>query len=128
MTLDREDYDAMIARNRSTLGVMTQRPVLENMAQAEVKATLLTGAPHWDTFLSYIQAAVEHAEESWRGFERKLGDPNLVDYNEIMKVKISLVETMATITAWKAVASLPSDLIRDGNKARDLLSRMNDGG
>ncbi len=65
MTLDREDHEAMIARNRAN-GAAAQRPVLEAMAQAEVKATLLTGAPHWDTFLSYIQAAVEHAEEEFR--------------------------------------------------------------
>ena len=35
------------------------RPQLEMLAQAEVKAGLLTGDPNWDIYLSYLQAVLE---------------------------------------------------------------------
>ncbi len=100
------------------------RPVLKMLAQAEVKAGLLTGDPNWDIFLSYVQADVEFMEGLRDGFEAKIADPRTVNHEQIVLAKIGLAECTATINAWEAVISLPKDILEMGREARTLLDRM----
>lgn len=100
---------------------------LEMIRQAGVKAGLLTGHPHWDTFLSYIQAAVESLEAVAQGFEDVLCDPTVVENSELLKAKIGLAECRAQIRTLNSVISLPKDLMAQGDQAKDILERMDAG-
>ncbi len=100
------------------------RPQLEMLAQAEVKAGLMTGDPNWDIFLSYLQAALETTEAQRDGFTAAIADPATVDHDRIMAAKICLAECKGRIEAFQAVISLPKDIQEMSAEAKALLERM----
>lgn len=97
---------------------------LHALRQAEVSADKLTGDPDWDVYLSYLQHAVDSTQEQKRALERRLHSPDLVEHVEILKTKMALAECTARIDAWNAAISLPVDIKKNGNKAKDLIARM----
>ncbi len=100
------------------------RPQLQMLARAEVNSRMLTGEPLWDTFLSYLQAAVEQTEGQNAAFAATIADPRIVDGDMIMEAKTGLAECQGRIKAWNAVISLPKDLIEMGQEAKTLLGRI----
>ena len=101
-----------------------QRPRLELLRQAAIRTELLTGSSEWDSFLGYIQAALEETEFQRKNLLSAIADPLCVDHNTIMQMKIALAECKGRIDAWQAVIELPKDLIEAGDKAKGLLERM----
>ena len=101
-----------------------QRPRLELLRQAAVRTELLTGNSEWDSFLGYIQAALEETEFQRKNLFSAISDPLCVDHNAIMQIKIAIAECKGRIDAWQAVIELPKDLIEAGDKAKGLLERM----
>ncbi len=100
------------------------RPQLEMLAQAEVKAGLLTGDQNFDIFLSYLQAALEVTEAQRDGFAAVIADPATVAHDRIMAAKICLAECKGRAEAFEAVISLPKDIMEMGAEAKTLLERM----
>jgi len=125
MNFQKEEFDALNAERRLA-DIGRNRFRLELLNQAEVKAKHLTGDPHWDMFLSYIQGAIETTQRQLEGFEAALGSPDLVNTDEIMKAKISVIRCRERIAAWVAVMELPNELRAGGVEARGLLERLND--
>ena len=101
-----------------------QRPRLELLRQAAIRTELLTGTPDFDSFLGYIQAAMEGTEGQRESLVELLSDPLVVDHARIMQAKIALAECKGRIDAWQVVIKLPKDLIQAGDKAKGLLERM----
>lgn len=101
-----------------------QRPRFELLRQAAIRTELLTGNSEWDSFLGYIQAAMEGTEAQVQSWIELMSDPLIVDHDQIMRAKIVLAECKGRIDAWQAVIELPKDLIEAGNKAKGLLERM----
>ena len=101
-----------------------RRPQLEMLAQAEVKAALLTGDPNWDKFLSYLQAALEITEAQPPAFAAVIADPAMVEHDRIMAAKICLAECKGRVEAFEAVISLPKDIMKMGAEAKTLLERL----
>ena len=101
-----------------------QRPRLELLRQTAIRTERLTGAPDFDSFLGYIQAAMEATEAQRESLVELLSDPMVVDHARIMQAKIALAECKGRIDAWQGVIELPKDLIEVGNKAKGLLERM----
>ena len=100
------------------------RPQLQMLARAEVNSRALTGDPLWDTFLSYLQAAVEQTEAQRDTFTATISDPKVVNGDQIMMAKTGLAECTGRLEAWNAVISLPKDLIEMGQEAKTLLDRL----
>lgn len=123
MTFDRSQFASLAERKRNE---RQDRPRLELVAQAAVKANLLTGSPHWDTFLTYIQSAVDATERQLKGFEAKLSDPAIVNPDDMMRAKIWASECRGRRDALLAVLSLPADLMKAGEAARTVLERLGD--
>lgn len=92
--------------------------------QAAVKAELLTGVDHWDTFLSYLQAVLEVSEGHRLDAQEILCHPNNVDHSTMLRAKIALAECESRIGILRAVMSLPKDLIEMGNDAKSILERV----
>ena len=122
MTFDRKDFTDYV--NGS--GKKQPRENLAYIAQAGVKASLLTGSPHWDTFLTYVQAAIEASRGQLVQLEAKLTDPMFLDPAELMRIKMLAAICRTRMQAWEAVLSLPKDLMAEGDKARDILARIQD--
>ncbi len=100
------------------------RPQLQMLARAGVNSRALTGDPLWDTFLSYLQAAVEQTEAQRDTFTATISDPKVVNGDQIMMAKTGLAECTGRLEAWNAVISLPKDLIEMGQEAKTLLDRL----
>lgn len=100
------------------------RGSLEMLAQAEVSASQLTGAPHWDLYLSYLQAAVEQTKAQRDAFAAAVNDPRQVDYATMMMDKLSMAECNGRIAAWEAAIGLPRELKDMGEQAKALLEKL----
>ena len=123
MTYDRKDFTDYVNGSGKK---QQPRENLAYIAQAGVKASLLTGSPHWDTFLTYVQAAIEASRGQLVQLEAKLTDPMFLDPAELMRIKMLAAICRTRIQAWEAVLSLPKDLMAEGDKARDILARIQD--
>ncbi len=124
MQLDEYRQDSPRAKSQLASEARRLQSRLQMMKQAELKAEAVTGDPNWDTFLSYIQEAVEETEGQAKGFLAVLSDPTVVNQDRMMQMKIGLRECQARIDAFNAVMSLPKDLIKLGKDATALLKRM----
>ncbi len=123
MSFDRSDWaDVLAARGKDR--ARAERPNLELLGQAEVRMSALTGDRHWDTYLSYIQSAIETTKLQRTQFETSLMDPDLMDSPEILRLKTHINRCSERIIAWESALSLPVDIIREGSKARGILERL----
>ncbi len=120
MIRTRDEYQSRPKAKKSD----DQRPYFEMARQSAVRVELLTGDSHWDSFLSYIQAAQDETEAQLQSLIQLISNPIVVDHDRIMQAKIGLAECKGRIDAWQAVIELPKDLIEAGNKAKGLLERM----
>ncbi len=123
MRVDREQYAALV---REKANGQDNRVHLEALIQAEVKVEHVTGDPHWDTFLSYVQAAIEKSEEELGSLKTMLESPHMVAPDDIMRLKIAIVSCRSRLSAWDVVIALPRDIKEHGEKARALLDVMED--
>ena len=123
MRVDREQY-AKLVRKKSN--GHDNRVQLQALVQAEVKAEHITGDPSWDTFLSYIQAAVEKHEDELVSLKALLESPDMMNADDMMNCKIAVIRRRERISAWNAVIGLPRDIKEHGEKARALLDVMED--
>lgn len=123
MTFDRKEYTDHIGEKRKQY-MNGQRSNMETALQQAVKADLLTGDEHWDTFLSYIQSAIDQAEEMVISYRSSLESPAMVDPNEVMTTRIALIAANNRIAAWNAVMELPKSLKEQGEMAEDWLSKL----
>lgn len=124
MTFQRDEFHDLMEKQGKER-VNGQRTNLEMIRQAALRGEVLTGDQHWDTFLTYIQAAIEKTESVRDAYRMKLEASALVDANEIMTIRVGLLEANAMIAAWNAVLQLPKDLKEQGGEAEKLLDRLN---
>ena len=120
MTFDREEFEEM-RQSQVKEKMNGQRQGLEMIAQAEVKMTNMTGDGNWDTFLSYLQSALEALKQQAASFEEILVSPDLIDDLEIRKIKSSINQLKAKIETLEWVIYLPRAIQEKGEEARPLL-------
>ena len=123
MRVDREQYAELVRKKSNG---HDNRVQLQALIQAEVKAEHITGDPGWDTFLSYIQAAIEKHEDELVSLKALLESPDMMNMDEMMNCKIAVIRRRERISAWNAVLGLPRDIKEHGEKARALLDVMED--
>ncbi len=123
MRVDREQYAELVRKKSNG---HDNRVQLQALVQAEVKAEHITGDPGWDTFLSYIQAAVEKHEDELVSLKALLESPDMMNADDMMNCKIAVIRRRERISAWNAVIGLPRDIKEHGEKARALLDVMED--
>lgn len=121
---DQSEWKALKDK-RADERVRQQRPDLRLLQQAEVRAGQLTGLPEWDTYLQYLQGAIDTSCEQRDRFYEKLAQPGLPQ-NKVMEIRETILAINERVNAWVAAMSLPKDIMAHGEKAQELLSRMND--
>ncbi len=94
------------------------------VVQAGLAAESVTGNPVWDRLLQIIQHGIEKAEEHHAAYLVQFESPDLVDPVELQRLKINVVICAERIKAWKAIVSLPRELMENAAKAIDLAERM----
>lgn len=123
MTFDRKEYTDFVGE-RQKREINGRRQSLEVMQQAAVKADLLTGDVHWDTFLSYLEAGKEAFQTELDALIGTLTSPQMVNADEIMKVKARISQLQFGIGVVIGIISLPSDIKKQGDDAENLLSKL----
>ena len=83
----------------------------ELLRQASVKSDLLVNDPHWDTYLSYIQAQVEQLEKMVEDATAKLVDPKVIDHEEMIQAKMIIGEASAMIRAFTMAMGFPTAIM-----------------
>lgn len=97
---------------------------LQMVVQAGLAAESVTGSPVWDRLLSIIQRGIEEAERQRTAYLVQFESPDLVDPVELQRLKINVVICAERIKAWKAIISLPRELMENAAKAIDLVEQM----
>ncbi len=119
----RSDY-ADLQERQAKEKLNGQKGHLEYLVQAEVKMELLTGNPHWDVFLSYIQSTIEGLDARLEHARNTLCDPKTVNADLIFSLKLEIAELGGMIKSMEAVLSLPKGIMEEGEKAREILSDL----
>lgn len=101
-----------------------QKGQLEYLVQAEVKMELLTGNPHWDVFLSYIQSTLEGLNFRLTQAREALCSTATVSPDLITQLKLEIAEVGGMIKSMEAVLSLPKGIMEEGEKARERLDAL----
>ena len=120
MAFDRNEYSQHIADAAKRTAADTSVRNLRLHERAGLEAATVTGDPHWDHYLAYIQAAIIQTEEQIDRLKVDLcGD--IVDHVGMLKIKLLLAKCEGRVEAWKSARDLPKELIENGDKAHDLL-------
>jgi len=122
MTFDRSDYLAWSNVSRAK-NDRASIPVLDMLAQAQVKAEALTNDPIWDLFLSNLQAMVEQTEVQRDAFKHKALDPftSDIDRKQAQTAYFLCDERVKTLNG---VISLPAEIKRNGEQAAIRLAKI----
>lgn len=97
---------------------------LQAVQQAAVSAAEMTGHPAWDRFLSYLQGALDGATAQRAQLLEQIGSPAAIDREHVDYLRTQAIRLGAHAEILRHVIALPGDIMRDGEKAVDLLSRM----
>ena len=125
MSFERADYTELLGKKK-TERVREQKTSLEMLRRAEVGAKFLTSDQNWDTYLSYIQNAIERTEAQLSACKEGLCDPDMTNADEIMRIKIHAATCAGRIEAMKAMRALPKELMTAGAQARQLLDTIDE--
>ena len=117
---DVEDMQKRLAKEKMN----GQRGKLEYLVQAEVKMGLLTGNPHWDVFLSYIQSTLDGLNARLGLAKDSLCSSSTVNPDLITALKLEIAEVSGMVKSMEAVLSLPKGIMEEGEKAREILSDL----
>lgn len=99
-------------------------PSLEILQQASVKAEYLTSYDEWNTFLSYVQSAIEKAKTHLATLDGMLTSPQIVNHDTLMQIKIERESVASMIRAWDAAVTLPVQIIEKGEEAQNRLVEL----
>ncbi len=118
--LDKVDWLEINKRVR-TERVREREPDLRLAVQREVPAKLLTGDPNWDFYCSLLQAKIDDADESLLRLKESLADPQKVDHQELILLKMHIAAEASYVRALREAIELPVDIANGGKKAREIL-------
>lgn len=120
-----EPSDAIDLQERRTAEKSREaRPMLQAIHQAAAKAEFLTGHEGWDTYLGYLENAMEGARRNRDGHARNLANPLLADPNMIARERTQLLLCDERIKALLWASQLPADIVRLGAAAKEKLAAI----
>lgn len=122
MSYERQEWQDLQKKSQISR-LRDKRPDLELLQQAEVSAKHLTGIPEWDTYLRFLQGGINKAVAQRDQWLTKMAQPDASD-EEVARARRYALMLDAQVNAWRAAASLPADIMRQGEDAEDLLSRV----
>lgn len=121
------DAPARLLRDRRQQRDMEQTiSHLQMVERSTVAAEHLTNDPKWDMFLSVIQGSLDQTKNLIEMALDQLVNSDLIDPNALMSVKIRHRELVMQQRTLEAVMVIPKSLMDDAEKARDVLSKLQD--
>lgn len=118
MALEREELAALKPP------AAQDRKMLTGLAQAALKAEAVTSDPSWDTYLSYIQQAINVAKAQRAQLAEMLASPKLVNPDKIAEVRNEILIRDERIRSLEWTLTMPTEIKRVGSIAKDKLAEM----
>ena len=115
-------------KKRDEIPQVQAKREIQMVAKAAVEAEALTGDPHWDVFLAYIQAAIDGAELERDGLLRAL----LLDVDapwddgSMRHARARMLCCEERIRVLKAIMTIPADLKSKAETVVSLVERLDD--
>ncbi len=127
MTVDFREWKQRQAE-AAKVAAKRRAPDLRVAQRAELDARAVTAVPEWDTFLTYLQAALETSRKQRSELKEQLLGDALINHDAIMKAKLTFARIEERVVLLEAVIDLPKDLIQNGERATALLGKLDGDG
>lgn len=115
----------MIDREQWALSLKQRTPRVQGLhqiARAAPPMEVLTQSEEWNTYVSYLQAQLEKAENEILLFTEKLLSPGLWDHTEMVRIKAAILTLQERATTLKASIEIPKHIIDSGKRVDELLA------
>lgn len=122
MALEREELDEQAAKRPGAAS--TDRKILTGLAQAAIKAESVTGDPAWDTYLSYIQRAIDVAKQQRAQHVAALASPNMVGDDKIAIARNAIFQMDERIRCLEWTINMPAEIKKVGSVAKEKLAEL----
>lgn len=121
MPLEREELDELAAKRPSAAN---DRKVLAGLAQAALKADAVTSDASWDTYLSYIQRAIDVAKQERTANVARLASPQMVGEDKIAITRHAIFQMDERIRCLEWVITMPAEIKKVGFVAKEKLALL----
>jgi hypothetical protein len=126
MSFAREEVrEAQLAR--STERVASRIPQLMSIAAVAPRMDALTHDDKWDSYLGFLMGVREKIEASRDAARERMGNPNLVNHDELMRQKLTMLINEAQIQAIDLAIGLPKALFDSAGEAQKLIEKFEEG-
>jgi hypothetical protein len=123
MSYGREQFLANLAQSKES-NARAMLPHAHALHAAAVSQELLTHDPHWDRYLSLLQAMREQVQTRKQDAERKQSDRTIWEAKDLFKLKSDVIEADAMLGLLDTIMALPKALHEGGEKARELINQF----
>lgn len=123
----------MIADRKDVQGTLQTRH-LEAQSRILPMARVLSGAapvmdqlartPEWDRYCTYLQGVASRFEAQKQVAMQKLGDPAIVDDQQVRKLRQDVFEADVWVNAMRFAIELPAAILKGGEEADQFIQRI----
>lgn len=124
MQVDRSEFQNLEKKNIGSNKVNQLKSLLTKMEQASLNAEHLTHDSTWNIFLQMLQSWVEQTSEQVKFFETKLISPEVVNNDQIHKLKNYIIMCHERIAVLESVIALPVQIMEAGQLAKLELEQI----
>lgn len=121
MAFDRKDFAASLkekhAERQSAL-----IPVAQIVQGAAVVADNLQRTPEWARYVTYLQGYVERMKKRKELAQHKLGDPSVVDDQQVRKLRQDIFVADVTMETLTFAIELPAFILKGGEEADKFIA------
>jgi hypothetical protein len=121
MTFDRRDYVDSLKINHAKKQAALL-PVAQIVQAAAVLSDNLQRTPEWSRYCQILQGLSEKYSKRKDIAQQKLGDPNVVDDNDVRKLRQDIFLADISVDLLRFVIELPAFIMKGGEEAEKFLS------
>jgi ABC-type Zn2+ transport system substrate-binding protein/surface adhesin len=123
MSFDRKDFEESV-KQRTAQRNASRLPQLYSIAAVAPKMEALTRDERWDHYISHLSGVREKLDQARLSAQAKLGNPQVIKYEDMMEQKIWLLINEAQIQAIDLAIGLPKALLESSEKAKELIKQF----
>ena len=124
---DRSDFEALSVTKKQER-MQGQIPTLRALVAVAPKMEKLTHDERWDTYCSYLAGIKEKLQAAKNGAQARLNSPAVVNNDEMMAQKITLLVNEAQIQMIDLAMDLPKAMMDGADIAKELLAKWDTNG
>ena len=120
---DRQDFRASLSQQHAAKQAALM-PAVQLVAGAAVVMDKLQRTEEWSRYVTYLQGYVDRMAKQKEGALRKLGDPGLVDGQQVQKLRNDIFMADVTIDTLTFAIQLPAYILKGGEEANEFIKKF----